>query len=346
MKKLVTYLFVLVLLAAGIAAYLLLTPGTAFTTKTRYIYVTPGTDAKQQVLNQLDTANVINRKSIFSIAANTMGIWQHVTPGRFEIKKGESLFNILRTFQKNRQQSTITLNIGRIRTKESLARFLGKNFAADSATTIRLLNDSLYLQKFGVDTNTLLSIIIPQTYIFTWNATLDTVLGRFKTVHDEFWAAGNRIQKAANMGFSPLQTNILASIVEEETTKDDDKGKIASVYINRLHKNMALGADPTIKFALKDFGLKRILYAHLKVESPYNTYIHKGLPPGPICTPSRTTLDDVLNAPATNFMFFVARSDFSDYHHFSTTFAEHEKYAKEYQHALDSLIELKQQEKP
>jgi len=345
MKKLLTYLFILFVIAAGIAAFLLLTPATSFSAKARYIYVTQGADAKQQVITQLDTANLISRKSFFTLAANAMGIWQNITPGRFEIRKGETLLTILRTFQKNRQQSTVTLNIGRVRTKESLARYIGKNFLVDSAAIIKQLNDSLYLQKFGVDTNTLLSIIIPQTYIFKWDAPLDSVLQRFKSVHDDFWAAGNHIQKAADMDFSPLQISILASIVEEETTMDDDKGKIASVYINRLHKNMALGADPTIKFALKDFSLKRILYAHLKVESPYNTYIHKGLPPGPICTPSHTTLDAVLNAPPTTYLYFVAKSDFSDYHHFSTTFAEHEKYAKEYQHALDSLLQRKQQEK-
>lgn len=340
MKKLFRYLFTLVIIALAAIAIMLYITATSFTGKTRYIYITSGADTKQQALNQLDT--IISNKTVFTLAANTMGVWKNITPGRFEIKKGENLLGILRTFQKNRQ-AIVMLNLGRVRTKESLARYIGKNFSTDSAAAIKLLNDSAYLQKFGVDTNTLLSILIPKTYTFKWDATLDTILSRFKTYHDNFWDSGNRVQKAADMGFSPLQITILASIVEEETTKESDKGNIASVYINRLHKNMALGADPTIKFALKDFSLTRILYGHLTVSSPYNTYIHKGLPPGPICTPSRNTIDAVLNAPATNYLYFVAKSDFSDTHHFSTTFEEHEKYAKAYQAALDSLTRLKQQ---
>ena len=124
-----------------------------------------------------------------------------------------------------------------------------------------------------------------------------------------------------------------------------DKGKIASVYINRYHKGMNLGADPTVKFALKDFSLKRILFQHLSVASPYNTYRNKGLPPGPICTPSIETLDAVLNAPITDYLYFVAKPDFSGYSNFSSNFAEHSKYAKQYQQALnDYLLRKKTQE--
>jgi UPF0755 protein len=153
------------------------------------------------------------------------------------------------------------------------------------------------------------------------------------------------MQKAEQMSFTPKQVYIIASIVEEETNKNDEKGKVASVYINRYHKGMPLGADPTVKFALKDFGLKRIYYKHLSVESPYNTYKHPGLPPGPICTPSPKTIDAVLNAPKTDYLFFVARSDFSGYHTFSQNFAEHKKNAQEYQKALNELILRKQKAK-
>lgn len=344
MRKLITRLLFLLVIAAGIAMFLLLTPATAFNSKTKYIYVKDGEDAKTQVLRQIDTAGILSRKGIFTMAADVAGIWKNITPGRFEIKEGESLFNVIRTLQKNRHQ-VIQLNIGRVRTREGLARYISKNLAADSATVIRLLNDSAYLQKFGVDTNTLFYIIIPGTYSFGWNTSLDSVLSRFQQTADEFWATNGRVQKAADLGFSPLEISILASIVEEETTKDEDKGNIASVYINRLHKNMALGADPTIKFALKDFGLKRILFGHLAVNSPYNTYTHKGLPPGPICTPTGATIDAVLNAPATNYLYFVAKTDFSDTHHFSATFEEHEKYAQAYRKALDSLADRKQQAK-
>jgi UPF0755 protein len=134
----------------------------------------------------------------------------------------------------------------------------------------------------------------------------------------------------------------MASIVEEETNKPEDKGLIASVYINRINKGMKLEADPTVKFAMRDFGLKRILYAHLTYPSPYNTYQHTGLPPGPICTPSAQTIDAVLNAPETNYIFFVAKADFNGYSNFAATYEEHLKFAKAYQQALNELIRKKQ----
>jgi len=135
---------------------------------------------------------------------------------------------------------------------------------------------------------------------------------------------------------------ILSSIVEEETNKQEDKGKIASVYLNRLRSGIKLAADPTIKFALRDFGLKRIFFKHISYPSPYNTYLNAGLPPGPICTPSIKTIDEVLNAPATNYLYFVAKPDFSGYSNFATSYQEHKKNAKAYQQALDSIILSKQ----
>lgn len=331
------------LLIIVVAAWMLFTSATNFSAKAKYIYIRQGEDAKEQVLKQLDTANLISRKGLFTFAANTMKVWGNIKPGRFEIKNGESILAIARTFQKNRQ-APVVLNVGRVRTKEGLARLIGKNFITDSASAFTFLSSNDSLQKLGVDTNTWLSIIIPKTYNLQWNDPVDTVLNRFKATQDSFWNKDNRIEKAASMGFTPLQVTILASIVEEETSKNEEKGNIASVYINRFHKNMALGADPTIKFALKDFGLKRILFADLAAKSPYNTYINKGLPPGPICTPTPVTIDAVLNAPATQYLFFVAKSDFSGYHHFSSTFAEHQQYAKEYQTALDELMLKKQNE--
>ncbi|HVX51419.1 MAG TPA: endolytic transglycosylase MltG [Chitinophagaceae bacterium] len=336
MKKTLRNLCIGLGIVALVILFLLFTPVTNFSGRAKYIYVTAGTKAKAQILQQFDTGNVITRRSLLSAIGNSLGIWKNVTPGRFEIKKGQNLFDIIRIFQANRQQPVV-LNIGRVRTKQGLTHLVSKNFNSDSLTIFKMLTDSAYLQKFGVDTNSLLSIILPKSYSFNWNTTLDSVLYAFKATTDSFWASGGRQQKAADLGFSPLQVIILASIVEEETSKDDEKGTIASVYINRLHRNMYLGADPTIKFALRDFSLTRILYGHLDVNSPYNTYRHKGLPPGPICTPTAKTIDAVLDAPATNFLFFVSKGDGSG-HHFSTTFAEHEQYAKQYHERLDSLL--------
>jgi UPF0755 protein len=151
-----------------------------------------------------------------------------------------------------------------------------------------------------------------------------------------------RKKKADSLGLSPVNVYILASIIEEETNNKNEKGLIASVYLNRMAKNMNLGADPTVKFALRNFALKRIYEKHLAVESPYNTYRVKGLPPGPICTPSLQTLDQVLSAPKTDYLFFVAKKDFTEGHVFTSKYQEHLKYAREYQEALNLQEQQKQ----
>ena len=191
--------------------------------------------------------------------------------------------------------------------------------------------------KYGLDTNTVMTAIIPNTYNFLWNT---SGRGIFKKLYDEqeiFWSEERR-KKAAGLNLTPAQAYILASIVEEETNKEPDKGKIASVYLNRLETGMRLAADPTVKFAMRDFGLKRIYFKHLEFRSPYNTYQNSGLPPGPICTPSSKTIDAVLNAPSTSYLFFVAKPDLNGYSNFASNYTEHKKYAKEYQQALDSLM--------
>ncbi len=340
MKRKLLIIVSLLLFPAIIFAWLLFGSATTFSSASKYIYVRGGQSASQQVISQFNTGNLIRTSSLFNITASQLKVWQRVKPGRFEIKKGESIFDIVRMFRNN-QQSPVKLVINKLRIKEDIAKAIGKNFSTDSLTALLFLNNSDSLIKIGTDTNSLLTTIIPNTYFFNWNTSTKNILLRLKNEEDKFWNENNRIQKAQALGFTPKQVYILASIVEEETNKNGEKGNVASVYINRLNKGMPLAADPSIKFALKDFTLKRVLYNHLTVASPYNTYKNKGLPPGPICTPSIKTIDAVLNAPATDYLFFVAKSDFSGYHHFSNNYAEHQQYAKAYQTALNELIAKK-----
>ncbi|MDQ6812406.1 MAG: endolytic transglycosylase MltG, partial [Bacteroidota bacterium] len=181
------------------------------------------------------------------------------------------------------------------------------------------------------------------TYTMYWNTSPGKIFRRLKSEKENFWQKNDRLAKAQKLGFTPEQVYTIASIVEEETNQQDEKGNVASVYINRYESGMALGADPTIKFALNDFSLKRIYEKHLQVISPYNTYKNRGLPPGPICTPSSKTIDAVLNAPKTDYMYFVAKADFSGHHTFSSNYTEHLQHAREYQKALDEMILRKQQ---
>jgi len=341
MKKKLLYLGAALLILVLIALWLIFGAATSFSDKNKYIFIRSGQDIRMQVEAQIDTGDIVQFPSIFKMAAAKGGVWEKLRPGRFEIKKGASIFNIVRMLRNN-VQSPVKLVINKLRTKENLAKLLGKNFSFDSSAAMHFFSSNDSLLQVGADTNTLFTMVIPDTYFFNWNTQPVNILSKLKEDEEKFWSKENRLQLTQEQGLTPEQVYTIASIIEEETNLDDDKGKIASVYINRMNKGMPLAADPTVKYALRDFALKRIYYKYLSVESPYNTYKYKGLPPGPICTPSQATIDAVLHAPKTDYLFFVAKSDFSGYSHFSNNFAEHDQYAKEYQRALDSLIKNKQ----
>ncbi|WP_207493996.1 endolytic transglycosylase MltG [Aridibaculum aurantiacum] len=341
MKKIILSLVALALVAAAIIGWLVVGSATSFTQKKKYLYINTGKADKASVMATIRDSNLVKNPGIFEVIANQMDVWEKVKPGRYEIKKGESLLNIARTLRNNRQ-SPVNLVINKIRTKQDLARIIGKNFEIDSVDVISYMNNPDSLAKLNVDEHTVMTVVIPNTYSIQWTTPTNKIFQRLKKEQETFWSKKNRQEKAEQLGLTPKQVYIIASIVEEETNKHDEKGNVASVYINRMQQGMPLGADPTIKFALQDFSLKRIYEKHLQVESPYNTYRNQGLPPGPICTPSSTTIDAVLDAPRTNYLFFVAKSDFSGYHTFTTNYADHLKYAKEYQRALDELIAKRQ----
>ncbi len=345
MKKRIRIVFIFFILAGGLAFWLALGPGTAFSGKMQSFVITDGHTDKASVMADIEQSGVLKSPLSFSLLFGQIGKWEKIKPGKYEIKKGQSLLSIARML-KNGQLAQSKLVINRLRTKEDLARLISKNLAPDSLSVMQYLNSNDSLEKFGVDTSTVFTLIIPDTYTFYWKTSLTKILQKLADAKNAYWQKNNRLQKAANIHLTPEQAYILASIVDEETNYDSDKYKIASVYLNRLHKSMALQACPTIKFAMKDFTLTRIYDKYLSNPSPYNTYRRKGLPPGPICTPSPKTIDIILDAPATDYLFFVAKSDFSGYHHFSNTFAEHSLYAKEYQKALDIYMARKKQNEP
>jgi UPF0755 protein len=270
----------------------------------------------------------------FEFLAGQMDVWKSVRPGKYQIKKGMSLLQMARMLR-NGRQAPVNLVITKLRTKENLAALVDKKFETDSTTFESFLENNDSLKAFGLDSNTVMTAVFPNTYTYLWTTKPSGIFKKLFAEYKKVWNAERR-QKAESQGLNPTTAYILASIIEEETTYDPDKGLMASVYINRLAKNINLGADPTVKFALRNFSLKRIYEKHLAIESPYNTYRNKGLPPGPICTPSLKTLDDVLNAPKTDYLFFVAKKDFSQGHVFTSNYREHLKYAREYREALDN----------
>ncbi len=342
MSRVLSTLLLVLIIVGAIAAWLVLGAGTGFSEKTRYFIIAEGKTDKASVLQVLEDNEIIAHPATFSLLASQLGVWDKLRPGKYEVKKGMSNWKIVRMLR-NGRLAEIKLVINKLRTKEDLAKLISKNFAPDSISVMRFLNSKDSLKPFGVDTSMVFTLIIPDTYSFYWNTSLTRIFSKLADAQRSFWLKNERMAKAEKMKFTPEQVYVLASIVEEETNYESDKYKIASVYINRLQKQMPLQACPTIKFAMKDFTITRIYEKYLFNPSPYNTYRVKGLPPGPICTPSPKTIDIVLNAPVSNYLYFVAKSDFSGYHHFSSSYDEHNSYAKEYQKALDAYMARKQE---
>lgn len=276
----------------------------------------------------------------FTQLANQLNIWEKLKPGKYKICRGQNALSIARML-KNNKQAEISLVINKLRKPQDLAKLLAKQFDIDTIEAKTKIDAFLSSNSLGITTDNWLAQIVPNTYNFYWNTSVEKIFSTLQSESEKFWN-NERKQKLQNLGLSQQQAIIIASIVEEESNRQDEKGKIASVYINRLNKNMTLGADPTIKFALNDFSLRRILSVHLQVQSPYNTYKNKGLPPGPICTPSIKTVDAVLEAPRTDYLFFVADASLNGTHHFSVSDVEHVKYAKLYQKAVTEYLAKKQ----
>ncbi len=302
--------------ALSAAGWRLFGPGTAFNADNYYLYIRTGMNYAE-VLDLLEKDTVLKSPAIFNWVAGKMDYPANVKAGKYEIKKDMSLINIIRMLH-NGRQVPVKIVITKFRTPEGFAGAVGKKLECDSTTIASFIHDNDSLRVFGVDTNTFMTIVQPNTYTYFWNTSPSALLKKMYTSYRAWWTPA-RIRQAETKGLTPTTATILASIVEEETNAQKDKGKITSVYLNRMARGVKLAADPTVKFALRDFELKRIYDKYLTVESPYNTYQHTGLPPGPICTPSEQTLTAVLQAPETNYMFFVAKPDFSGYSNFAAT---------------------------
>ena len=324
------------------AAWELAGPSTGFKRDKYFLLVKTGMNFPE-LMDLLRKDTVVKNPTVFEWVAKRMDYPEHMKAGRYEVHSGMNLLTLLHMLDKGRQTS-VNLVITKLRTKEDLASLVGKKLECDSSSFIEFLNNADSLKEYKLDSNTVMTAIFPNTYSYFWNTTPEKVFKKLFANYKMYWTP-ERIQMAKEHGLTPATAYIVASIVEEETNRRDDKPNVASVYLNRLHKGMKLAADPTIKFALRNFELKRIYEKYLQVESPYNTYKYAGLPPGPICTPAPETLEAVLEAPATNYLYFVAKPDFSGYSNFSETFEQHLRFAKAYQKSLDEQMKIGAAEK-
>ena len=254
--------------------------------------------------------------------------------GAYRVTPGTSPFTAARRI-KNGVQSGVKFTFNNVRTLDEWAQRWGDTFM-DGPDSMRVaLKDSALCAKFGKTPETIVCLLMPDTYEFYWDISPEKTLDRLNDYYNDFWT-NERKSKAEKLGLTPDEVSTIASIVEEETSKADERGKVARLYLNRYQQHMRLQADPTVKFALGDFSIKRITQPMTQVKSPYNTYRVDGLPPGPIRLPEKSTIDAVLDAPQHDYLYMCARADFSGYHDFTRDYASHLDNAHRYQAALNN----------
>lgn len=330
-----TYLFAAagcLLLAVGLLFFYLFTPFSA-SDSVQYVCV-DSDDTQDSVLAKLRPIG--RNRSIVGMATMMRhgDYGSHIRTGRYAIAPGETTFAVFRRLRGG-TQTPLNLTVPEARTMESLAAQLSRKLMLDSATIATALRDSAFCARWDYDTATVAALFVPNTYEVYWDISLEQFMERMAKEHDAFWR-GERSAKAAAMNMTPAEVATLASIVDEETASTAEKPMVAGMYVNRLRIGMPLQADPTVKFALHDFALRRIRHKHLSVDSPYNTYANPGLPPGPIKIASVAGIDAVLNHTEHDYLYMCAKDDFSGTHTFARTYREHLDNAARYAKALNS----------
>ena len=300
--------------------------------KKAYVYIDRD-DTADSIYNKVKDTGKAGSLAGFQLLAKFRNLPGNIHTGRYLITPGDNVYHVFSRISRGRQEP-LNLTIGSVRTLDKLARSVGNQLMIDSADIARQLFDSTFQAKLGYTKETMPCLFIPETYQVYWDMTADEFFERMQKEHDRFWN-DERLAKATSIGMTPEEVTTLASIVEEETNNNAEKPMVAGLYINRLHADMPLQADPTIKFALQDFALRRISNENLRVQSPYNTYVNTGLPPGPIRIPSTKGLESVLNYTRHNYIYMCAKEDFSGTHNFAANYADHMVNARKYWKALN-----------
>ncbi|TVR41527.1 MAG: endolytic transglycosylase MltG [Bacteroidia bacterium] len=315
--------------------YVVYAPNVKLDGKESTIVFIPTGSHYEDVLEILTEEGIVSNIRTFSWLAEQKNYPARVMPGRYRIYSGtgnNSLINLLRSGE----QEAVRLTFTNIRTKEQLSGILAAQLETDSMSILQMLREPDRFTTMGLDTLTGILLFIPDTYEVYWTIGVDGLLARMHREYEAFWNDARRA-RAVQIGLSPVEVGILASIVQSETSKREENARIAGVYMNRLQRNIPLQADPTVIFATGDFNIRRVLNRHLAIDSPFNTYMYSGLPPGPITLPEPHVLDAVLHYENHNYLYFSAKPDFSGYHVFARTYQEHLANARRYRQALNEL---------
>jgi UPF0755 protein len=290
--------------------------------KNQVIFIPTGSSYKQ-VLDTLESNLIIKNRKVLEWVSDKKHYPTLIKPGRYVIDKDLS-YNGLINLLRSGRQTPVKITFQNIRTLNQLAGKIGRQIETDSSQIVSFFSDDSNFISDGFRKENIIALFIPNTYKFYWNTDAGGLYVRMLKEYRLFWN-DQRLIQAKEKGLNQKEVAILASIIDDEVAKTDEKPRIAGVYLNRLKRGIPLQACPTIKFALNDFTITRVLYKHLQTNSPYNTYRHRGFPPGPIGCPSIEGIDAVLNAEQHDYLYFAAKADFSGYHHFSRTLNEHQK---------------------
>lgn len=290
-------------------------------------------DTFDDVRNKFYDDFIINDVISFSFVAKVLGYQELVKPGLYQLKKGMSNLAAVRMLRSG-DQVPVRITFNNVRLKFDLAEKITENTGIEPTEFLALLEDNNFLTQYGVNSESVMTLFLPNTYEVYWTLTATELFSKMAQEHDKFWTT-KRKAKAKELKMTPIEVSILASIVQAESVKNDERPTIAGLYLNRLKRNIPLQADPTLIYALGDFTIQRVLNEYKKVKSPYNTYLNRGLPPGPINLPTISSIDAVLNFENHNYIYMCAKEDFSGYHRFAKTLTEHNKNASLFQKALN-----------
>jgi len=298
----------------------------------KYLYIPTGSDFKN-VQNILYQGRYVNDLVAFSFLSKIMNYDELIKPGKFLLNSNMNNRDVIRMLRAG-EQVPVNITFNNVRLMEDLPAKICQDIELKPSDLQHKLEDSVTWNKYGFDGHTFKCMFIPNTYEVYWTISAEELLDRMYKEYEFFWNH-SRKDMADSIGLTPNEVYILASIVKAECKKNEEAPVIAGLYINRLHRNYPLQADPTVVYANDDFSITRVLNIHKEIDSPYNTYRYRGLPPGPINMPEILFIDAVLNYERHNFLYMVAKEDFSGYHHFSNNLREHLVYAARYQRALN-----------
>jgi len=294
------------------------------------LYIYPETTVAE-VVEAIPDSIVSNKRSLLRVLSDVSD--GDLKPGHYVVEKGKPSVYVPRMLKAGWQTPVNLTLSGMMRQKGAIARKISRQMMMDSSTVAAALEDKELLASYGFTPQDVFSLVMPDTYQVYWTDSMKEVLDKQKAAYDAFWTADN-LRLASAQGLSPKEVSIVASIVKSESNHEPEYPSIAGVYLNRLHQGMRLQADPTVAFCY-DYTLSRVLFKHLEVDSPYNTYLHEGLPPGPICVPDRPSLNAVLNPDRHGYLYFCASSAMDGTHKFASSLSEHNRNAREFQRALD-----------